>query len=84
MKYWFFQILQEKEIEYEVWRGYQCKQIIIDNRHLRDEKYKQKNEVNVVNAKYKEEELLKIIKQENKHDIESKLNRQKEIEISQK
>jgi len=51
---------------------------------LRDEKYKQKNEVNVVNAKYKEEELLKIIKQENKHDIESKLNRQKEIEISQK
>ncbi|KAL4511584.1 hypothetical protein ABPG72_012429 [Tetrahymena utriculariae] len=75
---------QEKEIEYEVWRAYQCKQIIIQDRFLRDEKYKQKNEVNVVNAKYKEEELLKILRQENENDILSKLSRQREIEISEK
>jgi len=53
---------QEKEIEYEIWRSQQCKQIILQNRDLRDQKYKEKHEVNIINAKYKEEEMLKVKK----------------------
>ncbi|EGR31169.1 hypothetical protein IMG5_116400 [Ichthyophthirius multifiliis] len=75
---------KEKEIEYEVWRAQQCKQIIIENRRIRQDKYKQKNEVMVINAKYKEEEMLKQLKEENNKDIKSKLVRQNEIEIQQK
>lgn len=43
-----------------------------------------KNEITVVNAKYKEEEMLKILRAENARDLESKLTRQNEIEISEK
>lgn len=46
---------QEKEIEYEIWRAIQCKYIIKNNREYRTEKYRLKNEKNVMYAKYKEE-----------------------------
>mgnify|MGYP001390471255 CR=1 FL=1 len=34
-----------------------------ENRNIRDDKYKQKNELNVVTAKYKEEEMLKVLRE---------------------
>ncbi len=65
-------ILKEKEIEYEIWRAQQCKRIITENRSLRDKKYAQKNELMVINAKYKEEEMLKTIREENQYEIDLK------------
>lgn len=52
---------QEKEIEYEIWRAMQCKFIIKNNREYRNEKYRVKNEKNVLHAKYKEEQMLKTL-----------------------
>lgn len=43
----------------------QGKQIIIEDRSLRNEKYKQKQEIIVQNAKYKEEEMLRVLRLEN-------------------
>ena len=39
---------------------------------LRDEKYKQKLEYNVISGKYKEEEMLKVLREDNLNDMRTK------------
>ena len=46
---------------YEIWRAFQCKEVIIENRNLRDENYRNKQELNVINQKFKEEEMLRAL-----------------------
>jgi hypothetical protein len=36
---------QEKELEYEVWRTMQCKNVIVENRNLRENQYKRRREL---------------------------------------
>ena len=33
---------QEKELDYEVWRTNQCKEVIAKNRHLRESQYEKR------------------------------------------
>ena len=39
------QAAQEKELEYEVWRTSQCKNVIIENRNLRENQYARRKEL---------------------------------------
>lgn len=75
---------QEKELSYEIWRAGQCKEIIKENRILREEKYKQKREQCVLSSKYKEEEMLAILQQEFLVDLEAKKLRLSELQVQHK
>ncbi|CAD8083642.1 unnamed protein product [Paramecium primaurelia] len=75
---------QEKEIMYEIWRSFQCKEVICENRILRDENYKNKKELNVINQKFKEEEMLRSLQQEFNEEIELQQKRQLEINVEYK
>jgi len=50
---------QEKELDYETWRTNQCKDVILKNRHLREEQYVKRNQLDTTTAVDKEKELLK-------------------------
>ena len=54
------------------------------NRQLRDEKYRQKQELNVINIKYKEEEMLRTIREEYRENLDMQEKRQREINIDYK
>ncbi|CAD8115667.1 unnamed protein product [Paramecium sonneborni] len=75
---------QEKEIMYEIWRAFQCRQVICENRILRDENYKNKQELNVINQKFKEEEMLRALQQEFSEEVELQQKRQLEINVEYK
>lgn len=75
---------QEKELSYEIWRATQCKDIIKENRSLREEKYKQKREQCVLSSKFKEEEMLHTLKEEFRTDLEAKKLRLFELEVQHK
>ncbi|CAD8205275.1 unnamed protein product [Paramecium octaurelia] len=75
---------QEKEIMYEIWRAFQCKEVICENRQLRDDNYRNKQELNVINQKFKEEEMLRSLQQEFNEEIELQQKRQLEINVEYK
>lgn len=50
---------QEAELDYEVWRTEECKNIIFENRKLREAKYERRRELDTQNAVNKEEHMLK-------------------------
>ncbi|CAD8194779.1 unnamed protein product [Paramecium octaurelia] len=75
---------QEKEIMYEIWRAYQCREVICENRQLRDENYRNKQELNVINQKFKEEEMLRALQSEFNEEIELQQKRQLEINVEYK
>jgi len=70
---------QEKEIEYELWRAWQNKQVIIQNRQLRDSKYIEKAELKQTNAKFKDDELLRTYREEHSEDLHVRMTRQNEL-----
>jgi hypothetical protein len=49
---------QEKELDYEVWRTNQCKNLITENRKLREKQYERRRQLDVQNGIIKEETLL--------------------------
>jgi len=49
---------QEKELDYEVWRTNQCKNLIIENRKLREKQYERRRDLDIQNGIVKEETLL--------------------------
>jgi hypothetical protein len=49
---------QEKELDYEVWRTNQCKNLIVENRKLREKQYDRRRQLDVQNGMIKEETLL--------------------------
>lgn len=70
---------QEKEIEYELWRAWQNKQVIIENRRLRDSKYAEKAELKQANTKFKDEELLRTYREEHAEDLRTRMAKQNEL-----
>ena len=54
---------QEKEIQYEIWRAWQNKTIIIEDQALQAEKTREKEETREINARFKREELLKTYRE---------------------
>jgi hypothetical protein len=49
---------QEKELDYEVWRTNQCRNLITENRKLREKQYERRRQLDVQNGIIKEETLL--------------------------
>ena len=52
---------QEKELDYEIWRTNQRKEVIVKNRHLREEQYQKRKELDKQMAMEKEKEMLKTM-----------------------
>lgn len=49
---------QEKELDYEAWRTTQCKNIIIENRKLRETQYEKRREYDIELGIEKERRLI--------------------------
>ena len=75
---------QEKQLTYETYRVNQCKNIIKENRNLREEMYKKRDEGNKEFQKMNEENYLKFNIENFHRDQEKEDNRKKDLEISQK
>ena len=75
---------QEKQLTYETYRVNQCKNIIRENRNLREEMYKKREEGNKEFQKMNEENYLKFHIENFHRDQEKEENRKKDLEISQK
>ena len=54
---------QEKELDYEVWRTNQCKEVIIKNRQLRESQFERRREIDKDNAEQKESTMLKTMQE---------------------
>ena len=57
------QAKQEEELQYEQWRTNQCKNVIIENRKLREARYEKRKELDQQTAIWREEEMLKSNKE---------------------
>ena len=75
---------QEKQLTYETYRVNQCKNIIRENRNLREEMYKKRDEGNKEFQKMNEDNYLKFHIENFHRDQEKEDNRKKDLEISQK
>ena len=75
---------QEKQLTYETYRVNQCKNIIIENRNLREVMYTKRDESNKEFQKMNEENYLKFNIENFHRDQEKEENRKKDLEISQK
>lgn len=62
---------QEEELDYEKWRTEQCKNVIIDNRKLREARYEKRREIDVQTSEWREEEMLKSMKDKMQRDMET-------------
>lgn len=49
---------QEEELAYESWRTNQCRNVIIENRKLREAKYDKRQELDIQNSVFKEKQML--------------------------
>ena len=75
---------QEKQLTYETYRVNQCKNIIKENRNLREGMYKNRDDKNKEFQKMNEENYLKFHIENFHRDQEKEDNRKKDLEISQK
>lgn len=69
---------QEKELDYEVWRTKQCKDIIVKNRQLREEQYEKRRELDNKLASEKEEAMLESMRETTKRLVEERVKRNAE------
>lgn len=75
------QSAQEKELEYESWRTAQCKQVIIENRKLRQNQYEKRRELDVTTGVLKEEEMLKSMRAATDRQVAEMSVRNKEMRV---
>ena len=62
---------QEEELQYEQWRTQQCKNVITQNRRLRDARFQKRRILDTQAAVYKEEQLLEQMHQQMNREIDS-------------
>jgi len=56
------QAKQEVELEYENYRTNQCKNVIEENRKLREERYEKRRQLDVETSNWREEEMVHYMK----------------------
>ena len=66
---------QEEELQYEGWRTNQCKQVIVENRKLREAKYDKRRELDTQNAVFKEKQMLDSMNDQMQREIDTLCNR---------
>lgn len=75
---------QEEELAYEIWRTQQCKNVIIENRKLREARYFKRKELDTNNAYAREEEMLRTLDEQRNIDEESQVEREIDLRINSK
>ena len=60
---------QEEQLNYEIWRTQNTKNIILENRKMREEKFQKRREMDVEVAAMKETEALQTMKEAFESDI---------------
>lgn len=75
---------QEEELNYEIWRTHQCKNVIIENRKLREARYYKRKELDTNNAYAREEEMLHTLDEQRNIDEESHIERDADLHVNHK
>ena len=78
------QAKQEEELDYEKWRTEQCKNVIVDNRKLREARYEKRHEIDTQTAVWREDERVKQIKEQMAREIDILKERDEEMRIVSK
>ena len=65
------QAKQEEELAYESWRTNQCRNVIVENRKLREAKYDKRQELDTQNSVFKEKQMLESMNEQMKREIET-------------
>lgn len=65
------QAKQEEELAYESWRTNQCRNVIVENRKLREAKYDKRQELDTQNSVFKEKQMLESMQEQMKREIET-------------
>lgn len=78
------QAKQEEELAYEQWRTNQCKNVIIENRKLREARYDKRRELDQQTANWREEEMLNSMKDQMTREMKTLQERDEEMRIAQK
>lgn len=76
-----WQAKQEEELVYEKWRTEECKNVIIDNRKLREARYDKRREIDTQTAQWREEEMLRSMKEQMNRELETLKERDHEMRI---
>lgn len=75
------QARQEKELEYEAFRTNQCKQVIVENRNLREARYEKRRELDQQTSVWREEEMLRALKAQMDREVDAFKERDQEMRI---
>lgn len=75
---------QEQELIYEEWRTKWCKDVIAQNRELREQKYEKRRELDTQLGIMREEELLRQLKEQMDRDVEIAKERDEDVRIVEK
>jgi hypothetical protein len=73
------QARQERELDYEAWRTTQCKNIIVENRKLRETQYERRRVYDVEIGIEKEENLIVEMQEASKREMEQMTQRYGEL-----
>jgi hypothetical protein len=79
-----WQAKQEEELVYEKWRTEQCKNVIIDNRKLREARYDKRREIDTQTAQWREEEMVHSLKDQMAREVSTLKDRDTEMRIKGK
>ena len=75
------QAKQEEELNYEQWRTNQCKNVITENRKLRETRYEKRRELDQQTSIWKEEEMLRQQQEQMDRDMKTFKDRDFEMRI---
>jgi len=75
---------QEEELFYEEWRTHQCRNIIAENRQLREVRYEKRREIDLSDAQKREEEKVTQMQQQMLRDIDMTKERDHDMRIFEK
>lgn len=72
---------QERELDYEAWRTTQCKNIIVENRKLRETQYERRRQFDVELGIEKEEKLIAEMQEASKREMGQMTQRYGELKV---
>lgn len=75
---------QEKELDYEAWRTTQCKNIIVENRKLRETQYEKRRLYDIEIGIEKEEKLIAEMQAASTREMEQMMQRTGELKVYEK
>jgi hypothetical protein len=72
---------QERELDYEAWRTTQCKNVIIENRKLRETQYERRRLYDIELGIEKEEKLIAEMQEASKREMDQMTRRYGELKV---